>query len=96
VTEVCLVEVFRSQKRDGAYLYVALAEGLARVPDALLAQFGTPQPALKLKLTPERKLAQACASDVLAAIRDKGFYLQLPPSPENLSREMHGRDARDA
>jgi len=32
-----------------------------------------------LKLTPERKLARVKAVDVLAAIADKGFYLQLPP-----------------
>ena len=95
MTEFCLVQVFRSSRREGAYLYVALNEGLARVPDALLAQFGTPEPALRLKLTAARKLAQASAGDVLSAIGAQGYYLQLPPSPESRAREMHGREARD-
>ena len=81
MTDMRLVEVFRSSRREGHYLFVDLAEGLARVPEALLLHFGRPEPALKLKLDRERRLAGADAGAVLDAIAEKGFYLQLPPQP---------------
>ncbi|MCC5885597.1 MAG: YcgL domain-containing protein [Gammaproteobacteria bacterium] len=78
-----LVQVYRSSRREGHYLFVDLAEGLARVPEPLLVHFGRPEPALRLNLTRQRRLAQADAGAVLDAIAEKGFYLQLPPQPES-------------
>ena len=85
-----LVQVFRSSRREGHYLFVDLAEGLARVPEALLLHFGHPQPVLKLKLSPERRLAAADAAGVLSAIAEKGFYLQLPPPPGTVNAGKEG------
>lgn len=51
-----------------------------QLPASLLAYFGRPVHALDLVLTPDRKLATASAADVMAAIREQGFYLQMPPS----------------
>jgi uncharacterized protein YcgL (UPF0745 family) len=34
---------------------------------------------MDLMLTPSRSLASAKAEDVLAALDDKGYYLQMPP-----------------
>ncbi len=82
MSEGRLVQVFRSSRREHTYLFVDLSEGLARVPEALLLHFGQPEPALRLHLTPERRLAQAEAAAVLAAIAEHGFYLQVPPAPE--------------
>lgn len=77
-----LVSVFRSPREYGLYLYVDKAEGLARVPAALLERFGTPESALMLMLEPSRQLANADPSRVLEAIQDQGFYLQMPPLPD--------------
>ncbi len=77
-----ICEVFRSPRREGMYLYVDKAEGLARVPEHLRQVFGEPESALVLHLKPERKLARADAADVLAALEEPGFYLQMPPVPE--------------
>ncbi len=77
-----LVEIFRSPKEEGTYLYVDKKEGMARVPEALLSRFGKPESAMMLMLEPERKLARADAAVVLQAIRDQGFYLQMPPLPD--------------
>lgn len=74
-----LVQVFRSSRREGHYLFVDLAEGLARVPEPLLLHFGSPEPTLRLNLSRERRLASADAGAVLDAIAERGFYLQLPP-----------------
>lgn len=64
------------------YLYVDKAEGLEKVPEALMARFGKPEPAMTLLLHPERKLARANVVDVLEAIATSGFFLQMPPRPE--------------
>lgn len=74
-----LVEVFRSSREEGCYLYVDKKEGLARVPAGLLERFGKPETAMTLLLEPTRKLASANAATVLDKIRDDGFYLQMPP-----------------
>ena len=78
-----LVEVFRSSRETGCYLYVDKKEGMTRVPSALLERFGKPETAMTLMLEPTRKLASANAAIVLDNIRDQGFYLQMPPLPNN-------------
>lgn len=78
-----LVEVFRSTREAGCYLYVDKKEGMARVPSALLERFGKAETAMTLMLEPTRKLASANAATILDNIRDQGFYLQLPPLPDS-------------
>ena len=53
---------------------------------ALLQRFGEPEPVMMLKLDGSRKLARADAEQVAAEIRDKGFYLQMPPGPAELKQ----------
>ncbi len=83
-----LVSVLRSARRDGMYLYVERGAGFDKVPEVLRTLFGPPQPAMDLLLTPQRKLARASATDVLAAIRDQGYYLQLPPQTDEEMRAL--------
>jgi hypothetical protein len=90
---VLLCEVFRSPRRPGTYLYVARSEGLSRVPEPLLAHFGTPESVLTLKLHAERRLAQADAVEVLRALDEQGFYLQLPPPEQPQDRNKDAADA---
>lgn len=75
-----LITVYRSPREAGLYLYVAREEALQRVPEELLRHFGKAEEAMSLDLDPQRKLARAKAGDVLRAIDEKGYYLQLPPS----------------
>lgn len=77
------VRIYRSSRKQEMYLYVDAREDLARVPQALLGRFGKPVEALSLLLTSDRSLARADAAQVLADIEAQGFYLQLPPSPED-------------
>lgn len=74
-----ITQIYRSTKEEGMYLYVKKEEGLSKVPEALLALFGKPEPAMVLVLTPEKKLAHANVHAVIALIEENGFYLQLPP-----------------
>lgn len=75
-----LVRVYRSTRRQEMYLYVDAQADLERVPEALLERFGTPVEALSLMLGPDRRLARADATRVLASIEEDGFYLQMPPA----------------
>ncbi len=81
-----LCQVYRSPRKEQMYLYVSKAEGLARVPDELLQRFGEPESIMLLKLDGSRKLARADADQVVAQIADKGYYLQMPPTAEELRR----------
>ena len=81
-----LCQVFRSPKQEQMYLYVAKQEGLSRVPEPLLARFGEPESVMMLMLDADRKLARANVTEVMEAIRDQGFYLQMPPGPDELRR----------
>jgi hypothetical protein len=79
-----LVEIFKGTRKAESYLYVDKAQGLADVPEVLLAQFGEPRSVMTLMLDPQRKLARANAAEVLAKIEEQGYYLQMPPTQAEL------------
>ncbi|MEQ5802584.1 YcgL domain-containing protein [Halomonas sp. H10-9-1] len=84
-----LCQVFKSPRKEGMYLYVDKREGVERVPAPLLERFGKPQPAMTLILSPEKRLGCARADEVMQAIRDKGFYLQMPPAKEEYLLDLY-------
>jgi len=84
VTLLC--QVYRSTRRAEMYLYVDRQRGLADVPAQLLETFGEPEEVMVLKLAPDRRLARADAREVIASIDERGYYLQLPPTPAELAR----------
>ena len=65
------------------YIFVAEEEELSRVPAELLKRFGRPIEAMSIQLGVDRSLARADAVTVLEQITSKGFYLQMPPTPED-------------
>lgn len=78
-----LCDVYRSSRREEMYLYVEKREGTARVPEKLLELFGRPEHLVTMLLTPEKKLARADVEKVLSEIRERGYYLQMPPSGDS-------------
>lgn len=84
-----IVQVFRSTKQDEMYIYVAKEDGLSVVPEALMERFGRGTPAMVLLLDENKKLARTDAASVLTAIRDKGFYLQLPPAKDESLLDLY-------
>lgn len=74
--------VYRSRRRADAYLYLPRQDDFSEVPDALMRLFGAADLALEFELTPERRLAQADAVQVLGNLRGQGFHLQMPPANE--------------
>ena len=84
-----ICQIYKSAKKDEMYLYVEKKDGLKRVPEALLQQFGKPIEAMVLLLKPERELAQADISKVMDGIKMKGFYLQMPPPKDDYMLNLH-------
>ena len=76
--------IFRCSKKDEMYLFVPYQEdeqeALKGLPEALLGITGSLVKVMELDLSPERKLARADVNDVMAALDEKGFYLQSPPN----------------
>jgi hypothetical protein len=84
--------IYRSEKKESTYLY--LAEGLTfeDLPDELRAGFGEATRVMELDIEANTRLAQADAKNVLRALEDPGYYLQLPPevSVEELLKRSFG------
>ncbi|ODS23685.1 hypothetical protein AB835_07750 [Candidatus Endobugula sertula] len=75
-----LCSIYRCAKKEGMYVYVNKTHGLDSIPKTLLRQIGKTELVMTLLLTPNTQLALAKANEVLQAIEEKGFYLQMPPS----------------
>ena len=89
-----LCTIYRSPKKEGMYLYVDKQDDLSRVPESLLQRFGKPELAMTLALSTDRKLARADVGKVLASIAEQGYYLQMPPSPEQYLQEMRNKNSK--
>ncbi len=76
--------VFRCEKKQEMYLYVPYHEDEERLlndlPQELKKLTGQLEKVMDLELSAERKLARAKVSDVIASLKEKGFYLQSPPN----------------
>ena len=57
--------------------------------------FGKPVPVLTMILTADKPLARVKASDVMAAIEEQGFYLQMPPAKEPYLLDIHRAQTTD-
>ena len=88
--QIC--KIYRSSKNEAMYLYVDHQEDLDRIPEPLLQRFGKPTLAMTLALSLDKKLARADIAKVLEAIREQGYYLQLPPSPEAYMQELSNKN----
>ncbi len=81
-----LCAIYKSSKKEGAYLYVPKKDDFSQVPDALMQMFGKPVMVMMIKLD-GRDLAQVDIEKVKESLNKEGFFLQLPPPPKNLLDE---------
>lgn len=61
------------------YLYLPRENDFQDLPEALMAQFGTPLAVMQLDLHPQRTLSRADVNVVIRNLNSNGYYLQLPP-----------------
>ncbi|MEE1999920.1 YcgL domain-containing protein [Alkalimonas sp. MEB108] len=82
-----LCAVYKSLKKDQTYLYIERRDDFEKVPEALLATFGKPELVTLINLEKRTSLALTDLNKLKAELRDKGYYLQLPPPAEDLLAE---------
>jgi uncharacterized protein YcgL (UPF0745 family) len=71
--------IYKSLKKEELYLYLDKKDDFSALPEALLNSVGKLVFVMALELTPERKLAREDSQKVLASIKEKGFFMQMPP-----------------
>ena len=91
--ERALVSIYRSSRKAEMYLYVPKVNGLNDLPEALLKQFGKPHHVMDMLLTRDKKLARADTERVLNDLIERGFFLQMPPSKDDLLLDPHRKPA---
>jgi uncharacterized protein YcgL (UPF0745 family) len=74
-----LCTIYRSLRKDETYLYLKKGGAFSDLPETLRERFGEPVFVMHLPIGPDTRLARVDAKDLLDALEDPGFYLQLPP-----------------
>ncbi|CAM2809234.1 YcgL domain-containing protein [Vibrio mytili] len=88
-----LCSIYKSAKKEGAYLYIPKKDDFSQVPDTLMQMFGKPIAVMTIKLD-GRTLAQVDIEKVKTSLQSEGFFLQLPPPPENLLEQYKEQKAQ--
>ncbi len=81
-----LCAIYKSSKKEGAYLYIPKKDDFSQVPDTLMQMFGKPTMVMMIKLD-GRQLATVDIEKVKQSLENEGYFLQLPPPPKNLLEE---------
>ena len=72
--------VYKCAGKSDTYLFVERDSDISQVPSDLLEALGTLEKVMNLELSLDQTLARADPETVRQQLRDKGFYLQLPPA----------------
>ena len=72
--------VYKGAGKSDAYLFVKCDSDISQIPSDLLEALGTLEKVMNLELSLDQTLARADPETVRQQLRDKGFYLQLPPA----------------
>lgn len=77
--------IYKSIKQTDTYLFVLQGEELKNLPTSLIQTLGKLEHVMNLSLTEKKKLAQSNARNVIQALSQQGYYLQLPPHKHAIS-----------
>ncbi len=71
--------IYKSLIKNELYLYLETKDDFSKVPAALLKSFGQLEFVMELEISAQRKLAREDVNKVLSCLKEKGFFVQLPP-----------------
>ena len=74
-----LTSVYRSKNKDHMYLYITTKDDFSEVPEKLMKLFGKPEFSMLVNLSKREKLARVELPLVKQALKEQGYYLQMPP-----------------
>lgn len=72
--------IYKSLKKEYLYLYIDKKDDFSSVPELLVNSLGRLEFVMELELVPERKLAGEDPGKVIQRLKEKGFFVQMPPS----------------
>lgn len=72
--------IYRSERKAETYIYLAEHDGHEAVPAGLRTVLEPLTFVMELDLHAGRKLARADVTQVMAELRGRGFFLQMPPT----------------
>ena len=75
------VDIYKTARRAETFLFVPAGVSPDAWPDGLAETFNPAEHVMCLALTEQQRLAAQPATEVMAAINERGYFLQLPPNP---------------
>lgn len=73
-------DVYRVGRNDGTYVYLREGLGLDSLPPELQSRVARMERVMSLELDPARKLARVDVRQVIERLRERGWYVQMPPN----------------
>ena len=77
--------IYKSNKKQDGYLYIEQEDDFSRVPEILISALGKLEFVMTLDLSSQKKLARADIKQVISALQQDGFYLQMPDESDKLA-----------
>jgi len=76
--------VYRSEKKQGMFLYLSKKDDFECVPESLLKLLGETTYSFEFDLSKDRKLVKVEAKEVIKTMNENGYFLQMPPPKSEL------------
>ena len=72
--------IYKGNRKQDTYLYITSEDDFTCVPGPLRDLLGTLEKVMDIDLDKTKKLANADIDTVQLQLKERGFYLQMPPS----------------
>lgn len=86
-----MCSIYKSAKKPDTYLYVPYDTDFDELPEGLMNVWGEPELVMHLDLTKRDKLALVDINELKSKLDEEGYYLQMPPSQEELAQIIEGK-----
>lgn len=86
-----MCSIYKSDRKPDTYLYLPYQSSFDDLPDGLTQMWGEPQLVMHLDLDKKQQLALVDIAEVKSKLNEEGYFLQMPPSQEQLAQLIHGK-----
>ncbi|WP_223670746.1 YcgL domain-containing protein [Kangiella shandongensis] len=86
-----MCSIYKSAKKPDTYLYVPFDTDFEDLPEGLMSVWGEPELVMHLDLAKREQLALVDINELKSKLDEEGYYLQMPPSQEELAQLIKGK-----
>ena len=79
--------VYRSNKKQGMFLYLVEKDDFSQVPESLMKLLGETVFSFEFDLSKKRKLVKTEAEEVIRIMNESGYFLQMPPAKSEFLKQ---------